>query len=117
MSRKRTVRKELLPWLSANPDGHEGRFVQIGNSLVLSNSFHKLTPSAQFMYLCMCMESAGKRDFKFPESAMKKYGIIPRTGRRCLEALIEHGFVECSCSGKNTRTASDYRFSFKWKGL
>ena len=63
MGSRRRGRDTIKPWLSARLDCKEGRFVQVGNSLLLSKEFQALTAGARFLYLCMTMESAGKREF------------------------------------------------------
>ena len=114
---KSAQRCELKPWLSANADCKEGRFIQVGNSFLLSRKVQHLSFATRWTYQAMCMESAGRNRFKFPESALQKYGIPSRTGRRGIDALIEAGFIERTCSGKNTRTPSEYCFCYKWKDI
>ena len=72
----RTRRGEPLKgWLSALPDCRDRRFIQIGNSLMLSKDFQKLSTGARWLYAAMSMESGGRREFIFPLSAAKKYGM------------------------------------------
>ena len=113
--RKAAQHCDIRPWLSAKSDGKEGRFLQIGNSLLLCDAFQSLSGGAKTLYLCMAMESAGRKDFEFSASAMKKYGIVPRCARRWITELTESGFISCESSGKNTRTANQYSFCFDWK--
>lgn len=105
----------ILPWVSGKADCKEGRFIQIGNSLLLSKEYQALSPGAGRLYLCMAMESGGHRRFEFPEETIKKYGIAPRSARRYIEELIEHRFIICISSGKNTRTNNEYEFFLDWK--
>ena len=113
MPRKKTD-PTICPWLTAKPDNKEKRFVQLGNTLLLSEPFQDLCPGARLLYLSMCMESAGRRCFTFPQSAAKKYGIPSTSLRRYIEELIEQGFLTRS-SGKNLRVANQYGFSLSWK--
>ncbi len=106
---------KIRPWLSAKPDCREGRFLLVGNSLLLSPKFHDLSPGAKILYFCACQESGGRNEFTFPARTMKKYGIKERSGRRYLQELIEHDFIRCACSGKNLRTDSEYAFTLQWK--
>lgn len=115
---------KILPWLSAKHNCEEGRFFQLGNSLLLSNrdketgeeknSFLILSASAKFLYLSMCMESGGKRQFEFPLKAAKKYAIPERSFRRCIDELIEAGFIKRQ-SGRSARMPNLYEFCFDWK--
>ena len=107
-------KKALLPWLSAKSDGKDGRFIQIGNSLLLSKTFQTLSPGAQHLYFCMAMESGGRQDFKFPLAVAKKYGIASTSLRRYITELAAGGYVTVQ-SNKNLRIANDYRFSIAWK--
>jgi len=103
-------RSALLPWLSARPDGKDGRFIQVGNSLLLSKRFQSLSRGAQHLYLCMAMESGGRREFIFPLSAAKKYGISPSGLRRYSSELTQFGFLSF-VSMKSLRAPNVYRFS------
>lgn len=104
----------ILPWLSAKNDCRDGRFLQIGNSLLLSKEFQKLLPGSRMLYECMAMESGGKRNFVFPLKAAKKYGFSESSFRRYLNELIDSGFIDCQ-SNWNLREPNDYRFSLRWK--
>ena len=89
--------------------------MQIGNSLFLCEPFKALSSGAQHLYLCMCLESGGQRQYSFPAKSMSKYGIPIRSARRQIEELVEHGFIACVSSGKTTRTESLYEFRLNWK--
>lgn len=91
--------------------------MQVGNTLLLSKEFQSLSAGAQMLYLCACMESGGRRQFTLPARALKKYGISERSGRRHIAELVEKGFLTCTCSGRITRTDSQYEFSLSWKLL
>lgn len=113
--RKAAQNIPIVPWLSAKPNCKDGRFIQIGNSLLLSKAFQQLTAGAQLAYLCMSMESGGKMDFQFPKSALRKYGLSETSGARYIKELIAAGFIEIAESGRTTRTPNRYCFSFQWK--
>lgn len=115
MARRRAARNcNILPWLSARADVSEGRFLQIGNSLLLSKPFQALSAGAQVLYLCMALESGGRREFIFPLTSAKKYGIAARSFRRYLTELVDMGFLEKQ-SMANLRQPNEYNFSFAWK--
>lgn len=111
---KRKCGAALLAWLSARLDCKEGRFVQVGNSLLLSDKFQALSAGARFTYLAMCMESGGKREFVFPLAAAKKYGIASMSLRRQVDELVKGGFITVR-SGACVRAPNLYTFSFDWK--
>lgn len=116
MSSRKRHGDTIKPWLSAHADCKEGRFIQCGNSLLLSPHFHELTAGAKFLYLCMCMESGGRRDFTFPLGAAKKYGIAKNSLTRQIAELKEAGFIQVQ-SMANLRQPNEYSFSFVWKGV
>ncbi|MBO7676324.1 MAG: hypothetical protein J6S49_02250 [Erysipelotrichaceae bacterium] len=114
--RPKTAKNVIIsPWLSAKADCREGRFCQIGNTLLLSEEFQTLKDSTKYLYICMAMEAAGRSEFVFPLSAAKKYGIARATLRRAIEELIDKQFIDMTSSGKTTREANFYVFSSKWK--
>lgn len=116
MPRHKSAQNCTIPfWLSAKQDCKEGRFVQLGNSLLLSQEYHKLSAGAQHLYLCCAMESGGRRTFTFPQAAAKKYGIPPRSMRRYIQELIAAGFIEVEASGRWTREDNRYVFSHIWR--
>ena len=84
----------LCFWFSARPDNKETRFIQMGNSLYLSKAFHSLGLGARYLLGCMGMESAGHRQFQFPESAAKKYAIPPASLWRYVKELESAGFIK-----------------------
>lgn len=113
MSRARRG-ESIKGWLSARPDSAEKRFVQVGNTLLLSKTFQELSTGARHTYLCMAMESGGKREFTFPRAAAIKYGISARSLLRYVEELTKAKFITVR-SGKTVRQPSEYAFSFEWK--
>lgn len=112
MSRKK--RAPLKPWLSATADCYDGRFIQVGRSLLQSAEFQMLSAGARMLYLCLCVESGGKRDFQFPLSVAKKYGIANVSLRRQIDELTERGFITVT-SGANARAPNLYSFSHEWR--
>ncbi len=88
-----------------------------GNSLLLSPMFHALHDGAKNLYLCMAMESGGRREFTFPASSAKKYGIPQSSFDRYKRELIVKGFIRVLYSGRLTREKSAYEFCFDWKSM
>lgn len=106
--------KPLPRWMSAKRDCREARFVQIGNSLLFHEKFRGLSAGAFKLYICCAMEAAGSINFQIPASKAEQYGIPRQSFVRYMKELEEAGFVQKERSGKTTRTASDYSFSFRW---
>lgn len=102
-------------WLSERADLHENRFIQIGNSLLFSKAFQKLSSGAKHLYFCMAMESGGQREFTFPKSAGTKYGISARTLLRYIDELERNGFITKTVCGRVTREANQYSFCEAWR--
>lgn len=106
--------KPLPCWMSAKRDCREGRFVQIGNSLLFHEKFRSLSAGAFKLYICCAMEAAGSINFQIPASKAEQYGIPPRSLARYIKELERAGFIQTDRSGKSTRTANDYSFCFRW---
>lgn len=111
---KRKSHPAIAPWLSARPDEREKRFIQVGNSLLLSKAFQSLGAGSRYLYFCMAMESGGRRHFLFPQAAAKKYGIASTSLRAHIRELAEQGFLTVH-SMKNLRRPNEYAFSLEWK--
>ena len=54
---RRKAGATLQPWLTARTDCREKRFIQVGNSLLLSHRFWRISAGARYCYLCMAMEA------------------------------------------------------------
>jgi hypothetical protein len=108
-------KRSLSFWLSGKKDGREGRFIQIGNSLLLSKDFQHLGYGARQLYFCMAMEAGGAREFVFPRATAGKYGFSWSTAYPLIKTLIDAGYIELVSSGKSIREANRYRFCFGWK--
>ena len=106
--------KPLPRWMSAKRDCREARFVQIGNSLLFHEKFRSLSAGAFKLYICCAMEAAGSINFQIPASKAEQYGIPRQSFVRYMKELEEAGFIQKERSGKTTRTANDYSFSFRW---
>lgn len=111
---KRKSHTTLLPWMSAKPDGKERRFLQVGNSLLLSKRFQALGTGPRMLYLCMAMESGGRRAFRLPRQAAGKYGIPSSSLRRYVRQLAAAGFLTVR-SNRNLRIPNDYAFCTDWR--
>ena len=114
MSGRKRSSRTVLPWLTARSDGKEGRFIQVGNSLLLDKRVQQLSGNAMRLYLCMAMESGGRRHFLFPQAVGKKYGICPAGLWRGMAELEEKGFLSHR-SGMNVRQPNEYVFSLEWR--
>ena len=107
----------IVAWLSAKADCREGRFIQVGNSLLLSGAFHKLNPKTQMLYLALAMESGGKQSVKLSHgSAKSKYGISPTTYDRAIKQLIAEGYITQVIDEDRSQYATNqFRFANNWK--
>ena len=111
---KRKHGPTIVPALSAKVDNKEKRFIQVGNSLLLSKQFHALSTGSRFLYFCMAMESGGRKDFILPQKDAKKYGIAPSSLRKHINELEAARFIRVY-SGKPTREPNRYEFCLSWK--
>lgn len=109
---------EIRPWLSAKPDCKEGRFIQVGNSLLLSKKFQGLTAGARWLYQCMAMESGGKGSVEFTHGTGEKYGIPGSSYDRYTKELKAGGFITITGNEDMAQYApSVYQFTFDWKRI
>lgn len=117
-NKTRKNRAEVLPWLSANADCSEkGGFVQVGNSLLISQAWRGLSYSSRILYISMADSARGQRQFQFPRATIeKRYGIPWRTALNGIDELIGSGFIRLVSGGKTTREPNIYEFVFDWKG-
>lgn len=106
----------LRPWLSAKPDGQEGRFTQIGNTLLLDKRFQQLSPGARWLYICLANESGGQREVKFSHGTARKYGVPPTTFDRYTKELKNAGFIALTGGLDYGRFSPNvFRFTLDWK--
>lgn len=126
MARKRRFSGEsdLKPWLTNKaPDGKtNGRFIQVGNSLLMNKRFQTLSTGAKYLYFCMAMEAGVKNDFAFSKGvAARKYGIAMTSFERHRRELENAGFISLLNSLPDSEpkaqfAANRFRFSFeKWR--
>lgn len=113
---RKKSRATLQPWLTEKVDCNEKRFVQVGNSLLLSPCFQDLSAGARYCYLCMTMEAGPRREFRLPKSAAKKYGIPHSSLCRYIRELEDGGWIDVR-SMKSLRKPNEYRFCLTWKGI
>lgn len=106
----------LSPWLSAKADCKEGRFLQLGNSLLLDKRYQALSTGARNLYLCMSMEAGGKAEFTFTHGTARKYGISDSSFDRWAKELRAAGFVLLVMPCNFAQYApSVYRFIVEWR--
>lgn len=119
MPRRRTAKNvPISPWMSAQADRMEKRFLQVGISLMESDAVHKLTPAARWLYLAMAMESYGKPEVTFTHGTAKKYGISGTTFDRRIGELCENGFVErVQDPALMQYSPAVFRVSLVWKSI
>ena len=126
MARKRRFSGEadLKPWLTNKTPGSKtnGRFIQVGNSLLMCKCFQALSTGAKYLYLCMAMEAGAQNDFAFPKGvAARKYGIATTSFERHRRELESAGFICLLNSPPDSEpkaqfAANRFRFSFeKWR--
>lgn len=115
MASSKKKRQPISPYFSADPQGWERRFIQIGNSFLLHSSFKALSGNEKHLYLCLGVEAGGKPEVVFTHSTARKYGISSTTFDRCIKKLISSGFIERVYSSDRQFDPAKYRFSPRWK--
>lgn len=107
---------QISPWFSGRLNCKERRFLQIGDSFMLSDPVKRLKAGEFMLYVCMGMEAGGKKQFLFPQKSAKKYGISKSSFGRHKDELIKKGFIKLvGESGKITREPNLYEFCLNWK--
>lgn len=116
MARK-SARKELLPWASANRDNIEpGGYLQLGLSLIQCAPFQKLGYGAGLLYLVMAAHAKGKAEFTFSHGDAKRYGFPASTFDKYRNKLIDAGFLEQLVDDDRGQfTKAKFRFRYAWK--
>lgn len=112
MSRRK---KPLVPWATKQADGKDARFIQLGNSLLLSHAWNSLSYGAQAVYIRMMLEAGGKPEFTFPAATMAKYNMPRRSCVRFIDELEKAGFIRCKVRGRPQFIKSEYVFCYEWK--
>lgn len=126
MARKRRFSGEadLKPWLTNKAPGGKtnGRFIQVGNSLLMCKHFQDLSAGAKYLYFAMAMEAGAQNDFAFSKGvAARKYGIAATSFERHRRELEDAGFISLLNSLPDSEpkaqfAANRFRFSFeKWR--
>lgn len=114
MGRSKNGKKPLKDWSSALPALNDKMFAQIGTSLLHHDNFRTLTAGAKHLYICMVAECMGKREFTFPLSTAKGYGISKNSLSRHISELEKEGFI-VKQSGKTSREPNIFCFVYAWK--
>ena len=115
MARRHKNSYTILPWLSGRSDCREPRYIQAGVTLFEHPAFQALTPAQRLVYLAMCIDAGGKREFTFSKARFTHYGVSNATARAAIAELIDAGFITRLYSGRTTREPSAYAFSDRWK--
>lgn len=108
-------RKKITPfkeWETTKENGIEKRYIRIGSTKLARMT--ELSPSAFKVFVCMCMESAGKETFEFPYSKYKDY-MAKNTFKKVKAELIAAGYIEEVQNNQNLRKPNVYRFATGWK--
>lgn len=97
-------------------DNKAPAFLQMDVRMYESKVFLALSPATRDLYTAICAKAKKNDTFTFTWGDAKRIGYTSSaTFRSRMSELIEAGFIEVVTSGKNLRTASDYRFSMRWK--
>jgi len=104
-----------LPWATGLQNGKcDGRFLQIGNSLLFADQVKQLPGEALRLYMAMMNEAAGHKQFEFTQARAKQYGMSTTAFHKNVKLLEQRKFIKID-SGWNTRTPNRYEFIFDWK--
>ena len=120
-------RKEYEPKLFESTKVKREPFVMFYKSMMEHPSFVDLSPQQKTLYLfCKAQYYFEKKkplisdntSFTMNRAKYVAYGLYSKNSgksfQRDIDALIEHGFVDCVQSGKNLRKKTIYRLSDRW---
>ena len=118
----------------ASCSGDKDRFGRVYDSMCKHQNYKNLSIGAkQFYTLCRvqsasvqgktCLYKHGEeykityteRDFVFPASHLKMYGIDRSNANRYFKELIEAGFIDKKESNKPIKKVNVYSFSSRWQ--
>ena len=126
--RQRRPKQEVFAFESSK--GENDKFAKIYASMLQSPAWKNLTKPQQILYVYMKLQFRSETREKVPDKPdicfyfnqtlwKKTYGLYTNT--TCFykdrNALIQNGFIELEESGRNTRTRSVYRLSYKWQDI
>lgn len=114
MSRKKHLITPFPLWESRKPDGVEKRFIRLADTMMVSDAVLHLPGNAFKVYCFMRLESAGRRQFKFPRNKYIAY-MSPPTFFKAVRELEERGIIDVLEHNANLRKANLYQFSDRWK--
>lgn len=128
MARKRItyVRK---PWETTKPGTDKKEpYAALYVTMLVSNAWVNLSDEAKALYVVLKSqlkdtrnrelqgEDGEKPRFYFNRSKAERLGYTnPNKVKRCIDELIDQGFIKLEQSGWNTRTKSIYSFSDEWQ--
>lgn len=118
MSRRKSAKNvPISPWLSAREDCREGRFIQVGDTLLVSKRFQALKPNSKMLYFALAMDSGGKAKVKLSHGAAeRKYGISSTTYDRAIKDLIDGGFIRQELDEYRSQfRTNEFTFVNDWK--
>lgn len=114
MSKRKRAITPFPPWESKKPDGIEKRYIRLGDTMMVSDAVLYLPGNAFKVYCFMRLESAGRRQFKFPRNKYIAYLSTP-TFIKAVRELEERGIIDVLERNGNMRKANVYQFSDRWK--
>ena len=112
-------RKKHEPQLFENAGSNNRKFSAIYLTMMKSEPWKKLTPSAKVLYLTMKMEWKGNgNEIEIPISQLAdKSGLSKRTVQRCIVELENSGFINTVTHGglaSGGKISNRYSFSARW---
>ena len=116
------------PFFTSKANHKKDFFCSLHESLLKSLAYQDLSPQAKTLYTYCTLQvyleepkplKGNNYSFTMNKDKAEKYGLIKHSGQgqlyKWINSLIEHGFIDCFESGKNTCTKSIYTFSERWK--
>ena len=113
MSKKKYIKP---PWkYDHNKDTptNNTKLTQLYHSQLIHKNFTQLSSNAKVIYIYMLDYSNGSQTTTFPHSIYKDIVSKP-TFIKCINELIEKGFIEITKNGRFTRTENEYKFISNW---
>lgn len=93
-------------------NGH--KFGRVYVELLETPNFQRLNKTARLIYITM-LTVATSKEFHLTEGEAEKLGYSKAGFKRAVQELIEAGFIRIKRSGRLTREANIYEFTFSYE--
>ena len=95
-------------------EGFVEPYVCLTKSMVMSESWKSLSYSSKNFYIYMKFWSYGKQEFTYSYNLAMEVFHSRTTIKKCIDELVDKGFVEITRISKAPNVGTKYKFIDKW---